>query len=219
MVRPLERPTRPLVGGLVQPWQVPWVRIYHRDRHTPSGTWRRIWGPTHRFDHHDPTDPSVIYLAKALRSCGAEVFADRGVARVCPSYRAAWIVPESRADLQDLQGSGAMLLGALPGLGSGEQPLALTQEWARAIYEDRPARLTVCGVHYTGAHEEGECACVWDTGPPVRLLASASRGVEDRPLLDPGVFPIFFKAMDEVGLPVERIPSGACIPCMDNAGF
>lgn len=226
LVEGLSRPTRPLLGGMDWVWRVPFARIYHRDQRTPVATHRRIWGPLYRFDHHEPSNPpaedssgrSVLYLALALQTSGAEVFGDIGVARICPSFRAAWLVPRNAASLQDLRGTGAMLIGATPSIGSAEVTRELTQEWARAIYEDRPAGSSVCGVRYAGAHEEGDCLCIWDTSPPVDVVHSDA-GIEDRALLDAAVFSRFLVAMDAIKLAVERLSHADCERCTEYGGF
>jgi hypothetical protein len=203
------------------------VRIYHRDKHTPFPTFRRTYGPLKRFDHHrpvwppaeDPDGRSVIYAASELQTAGAEVFGEFGNARVCPSYRVARIVPGAIAELLDLTGAGAMWAGTRPSLGSGDIPYDLSQAWARAIYEDRPASPEVCGIHYTGSHEEGECLCLWDTGPSIYVERNAAGVAFDDALLDSRVFSIFLTAMTKLPITVERVAFDECISCLDNAGF
>ena len=53
-----------------------------------------------------------------------------------------------------------MAIGALPSLCDGNERRSLTQQWARAIYEDEPAGPDVAGIHYRSAynHRRGACA-------------------------------------------------------------
>jgi hypothetical protein len=39
-----------------------------------------------------------------------------------------------------------MAIGALPALGDGNEARSLTQQWARAIYEDQPAGPEITGM-------------------------------------------------------------------------
>jgi hypothetical protein len=48
--------------------------------------------------------------------------------------------------MYDLDAKGAaMAIGALPSLGNGNEPRSLTQQWARAIYDEKPAGSAVTG--------------------------------------------------------------------------
>lgn len=111
-----------------------------------------------------------------------------------------------------------MQIGAIPSLSSGDEPFIETQVWARAIYQDTPADRSVSGVHYSGAHEEGECLALWDTGPRIELVVAAGQ-VADRPLLDPGILTRFQQAMVELGMPVRPIRRDECRPCLAHGGF
>jgi hypothetical protein len=74
-----------------------------------------------------------------LATSACEVFGDAGIAAICPSYRVAIIAPTSTRAMFNLAAKGAaMAIGALPALGDGNEARALTQQWARAIYEDNP---------------------------------------------------------------------------------
>jgi hypothetical protein len=223
VVRHLVPPVRPLRGGNSWTWhpQERWLRIYHRDHLTPSGDVRRAFGPLLRFDHHagaptgpaiDPFGRTVIYAAKTLRTCGGEVFGDAGEATLCPHYYAAVVRPARPTVVQDVQGNGSMLIGALPALGSADVARGETQAWARAIYEDRPASPAVAGIRYTSAHDEGPCVALWETSP--RLVV-----VQDLPLSDPGLFRRFTTAMRELKIESHAVLSGECRRCRDAIGY
>ena len=52
-----------------------------------------------------------------------------------------------------------MAIGAVGTLGSGDEKRELTQNWARAVYEDMP---DLHGVVYRGAHQGGLSIAVWE---------------------------------------------------------
>ena len=209
-------------GGKAWTWRPRerWIRIYHRDDQTPGPDVRRGYGPLLRFDHHtppagaprlDPMGRTILYAAKTLRSCGGEVFGDADEATICPHYYAALIRPVSPIVLQDVQGNGSMLIGALPALGSADVNRLQTQAWARAIYEDRPASPRVSGVRYTSSHDEGACLALWDTAPAIVV-------VNDFPLAVPGLFRRFTVAMRQLGIESNLISTTACLRCRSAAG-
>jgi RES domain len=110
-------------------------------------TFRR-YGPKARFDHQHPADPPVedptgrrvLYVGEDLATSACEVFGDAGIAAICPFYRVAIIAPTTTLAMFNLVAKGAaMAIGALPALGDGNEPRSLTQQWVRAIYEDKPA--------------------------------------------------------------------------------
>ena len=219
MVRHLPTPVRPLQGGTSWTWhpQERWLRIYHRDELTPAADTRRPFGPLLRFDHHTPpfaapgvcpTGRTVVYAAKTLRTCGAEVFGDAGVATVCPRLRVGVVRPARAVAVQDVQANGSMLIGALPALGTADVPRTETQAWARAIYEDRPASPLVTGIRYTSAHDEGASVALWDTSPPLVV-------VQDVPISDRAVFRRFVAAMRQVEIEVSVVPAEACGRCRE----
>ena len=100
------------------------------------------------------------YLGDTL-GCGlAEAFPEQWPeVRICPNHRAAQAAPEQPVELLDLTGDGAMAIGAVGTLGSGNEPRRMTQRWGRAIYEDLP---DLAGVKYRGAHQGGLSVAVWE---------------------------------------------------------
>jgi hypothetical protein len=193
VVEPLNKPHgRPLPRG--QTWirdpelTVPWFRIYHRDPHTPSGNHQRVWGPAEdgRFDPHTcspagicPDGRSVIYVGRTLSTAAAEAFGLNG-ADVCPRWHLAELQMGGRMELLDLDGRGAIDIGATPALAVGDVDRELSQEWARAIYED----LTEQGIHYLGARELGEAVALWD-GAPTPQVVQWDGDMLDKPVQDP----------------------------------
>ena len=220
MVAGLEEPKRPLRGGITWSWAPtdrPWVRLYHRGPRCPEATFARSFGPLHRFDHHVPGEGNrrVIYLAERLSTAAFEVWADLGVAQICPSVRAALLSPTEEVVAQNLRGQGAIMVGARPSLGSGGEPRALTQAWARAIYEDRPGGPRVAGVRYSSAHDESPCLALWDSGPALRVAENRGRN-QDFPVVHPSLWPRLLVALARIQLPAERIDRGECPRCLEQ---
>ena len=165
MVRALGPPSRPLpkTGDKTVWWWNPpqasarwwWCRVYHQGKYTPDGVTFRQYGPAARFDHHHPADPPVVdttgrrilYVGEDLATSACEVFGDAGIAAICPNYRVAIIAPTTKLVMYDLAAEGAaMAIGALPALSDGNEARSLTQQWARAIYEDQPAGPKTTGI-------------------------------------------------------------------------
>jgi hypothetical protein len=170
----LRPPARPLPDPLhehVWSWDpADWfTRIFHLHPHR-APLRARTWGPINRFDphirdrHQRPREQSdgrgVIYVARDL-ACGlAEAFPERAPeVPVCPNQFAILAAPRVPVTLLDLTGDGAMQIGAVATLGSGNEPRRLTQRWGRAIYEDIES---AHGILYRGAHQGGTAIAVWD---------------------------------------------------------
>lgn len=130
----------------------------------------RIYGPVARFDPHvrdrrqqpklQPDGRGVIYLGDTL-GCGlAEAFQEQWPdVQICPNRHVVQAAPHAPIELLDITGDGAMAIGAVGTLGSGDEPRRLTQRWGRAIYEDLPG---LAGVLYRGAHQGGLSVAVWE---------------------------------------------------------
>jgi hypothetical protein len=73
----------------------------------------------------------------------------------------------------------AMAIDALPALADGNEPRELTQEWARAIYEDQPASTKVAGIRYRTAYNGGIALAVWDAAGIVRTVSGNGGWSED----------------------------------------
>ncbi|MGX6508733.1 RES family NAD+ phosphorylase [Rhodococcus sp. SJ-2] len=199
MAKPLDPPARPLpAANHLWTWTpadgaaAPWYRIYHHDRFTSGGAAFKPYGPSGRFDHHTPsfTDPaidpdgrSVLYLGIDLATCAGEVFGEAGVAALCSKWRAAQVRPlrEIVTFGQDEPGA-AMALGALPALASGNENRELTQQWARAIYEDQPAATKIEGIHYRSAYRGDRALALWDCSDDVEVAVDRHNRLLDLPL-------------------------------------
>lgn len=225
MVAHLSAPERPLTGGRWWRWdgRRPWFRVYHAapDRHATD---RRHYGPIERFDPHTPpaTAPaecpagrSVIYLGDSLRTAAAEVFGAHRLALVCPRYRVAALVPRDELIVQNLRGSGAMMIGGLPAMNVGDIARPETQAWARAIHEDRPAHPRICGVRYTSAYAAGVSLAVWDTAPQI-LITRVDGRAQDFALADPPLYARLLTLLVALRIEVRTIRSDNCARCAER---
>jgi hypothetical protein len=82
-----------------------------------------------------------------------------------------------------------MRIGALPSLATGAYARARTQAWARAIYEDQPARRAVRGIYYHAAHSNGRAMALWNTDADVDCVRASSGETQDFALADARVWP------------------------------
>lgn len=222
----LESPKRPLEGGNIVEWEpgdAARYRLYHCDPQTPDALHRRRYGPLHRFDHHIPqasgkpgecpSGRTVTYLGENRKTAGAEVFWDGGQsARVCPRHSLAQLRPLATIKLLDLTEDGTDAIGALPVLCTGDSTdYNLTQEWARAIYED----LGVDGICYPGAHQLGICTVLFERSASLEVVVDDGVPV-DLPLQEDGVWDRFrTEYMSSSRRRVVPIPSDGCPRCND----
>jgi len=227
-VRPLAAPVRPLRSGKPYYWSQgrsrwQWCRIYHRDAHNPQGDTARTFGPLARSDPHtldpdlpsvDPAGRSVLYVGDGLATNGCEVFGEAGEALICPSWRVALLEPVTRIRLLDLVRPGrAMAIGALPTLADGALPRSLTQEWARAIYEDHPLGAPAAGIRYRSAHNGGIALALWDTAGRIRTLLDDNGTAADVPLTHPGMLIRLKTLLMERQIVIRTIDRGDCPRC------
>jgi RES domain-containing protein len=201
-------------------WQ--WCRVYHRSAHTPDGVTFRRYGPLNRFDHHHAVDPPdddpsgrrILYVGRDLATSACEVFGEAGVAAVCPNYRVSIVAPTRELAMFDLAAEGAaMKIGALPALADGNEKRVLTQEWARAIYEDHPAGKDIVGIHYRSAYNGGSSLALWDCDGDVEVLRDAGGVLQDFPLTDPRIFSRFQVEMTDRYINVTTVSQSACKHC------
>lgn len=236
MVKPLRWPARPLPrGGQTASWRWraasdaswTWCRVYHRGTHTTRGETPRRYGPLARFDPHtpptaapsvDPAERSVIYIGADLATSACEVFGELGEAPLCPSWRVAKLRPTRTLTLFDLCEPGAALaIGALPALADGDLPRALTQEWARAIYEDDPTGQHVDGVRYRSAYNGGRAIAAWDADFSVTVLKTGDGEEADHALRYP---PLLERLMVELAprrIMISIIDPDECPHCRRDA--
>ena len=104
-----------------------------------------------------------------------------------------------------------MAIGALPALSTGNERRALTQEWARAIFEDQPAGPAVRGVRYRSAYNDGISVALWDCEGDVRIVRTG--GGQDLPLDDPRVLRRLQAVMSERRINVTTMREADCAAC------
>lgn len=186
----------------------------------------RRYGPLHRFDHHqaadppdlDPEDRRILYVGEDLATSGCEVFGEVGVANICPNYRVSIVAPTRELAMYDLARKGAaMAIGALPALADGNEKRSLTQEWARAIYEDQPAGPEIVGIHYRTGYNAGSSLALWDCDRDIEVLRDARGWLQDLPLNDSRIFGRFQVDMTERHINVKTVSKGACKDCIRGA--
>lgn len=232
MVKKLEPPTkRPLPKARYRWWWEPrpettrwrWCRVYHRSKHAPDGATFRGFGPRARLDHHHPSDPPkvdpcgrrILYVGVDLATSASEVFGETGEARLCPRYRVSILAPTRRLQMFDLTKAGsAQKIGALPSLTTGNEPRLLTQEWARAIYDDHPAGPDVTGIRYRSAYNFDFSLALWDCDDGVEIVRDAYGTPQDMALLDPRVLTRFQEAMLDRSINVTTVSSAVCPECL-----
>ncbi len=188
-----------------------------------------MYGPLARFDQHsphstrptqDPDGRSVLYAGANLTTSACEVFGAARVALLCPNIRVALIRPLTPMVCFDLLEPGAaMAIGALPSLADAPHPRALTQQWARAIYEDQPTGLPLAGIRYRSAYNGGESLALWDSTGKVSTLprtgkAPATHGpVHDYPLTEPQILRRLLAELPARHITIDLIPASACPTC------
>lgn len=197
------------------------VRVYH-DHPERSPLRSRTYGPLARFDPHvadrhrrpreQPDGRGVNYLAATLACALAEAFPEQWPeVAICPSARAIHAAPPKTVQLLDLTGDGAMRIGAVFTLGSGDQPRRLTQRWGRAIYEQFPS---LAGIRYRGSHQGGEAVAVWERAGTLRVPTGSSAG--GHALLDPHMEPRVTVALADQGRYLVRVPAKDCPRCRET---
>ncbi|WP_218566808.1 RES family NAD+ phosphorylase [Vallicoccus soli] len=128
----------------------------------------------------------MLYVGENLLTSACEVFGESKEALLCPNWRVAVLRPVRPLVLFDLTAPGAaQTIGALPALADGHYARDLTQQWARAIYEDQPTGAPVNGVRYRSGYEGGEALALWDSAGAVAVATDANGAFVDRALRDP----------------------------------
>jgi hypothetical protein len=160
-----------------------------------------------------------LYVGVNLVTSMCEVFGETREALFCPRWRVAILQPTDAAgiDVFDLTIPGsAMAIGALPALADGALPRALTQQWARAVYEQQPTYppTHAAGIRYRSAYNGDLALAIWDTAGGAAITTVSAAGVaEDLPLNDPR---IQFRVQTQLlkrRIDMRVIDSSACSFC------
>lgn len=98
----------------------------------------------------------------------------------------------------------AMAIGALPALGDGNEARSLTQQWARAIYEDQPAGPEITGIHYRSGYNSGQALALWDCDADVEVVPDDGGHQQDIALDDPRIRSAVLAQLSTAGLRCGR---------------
>jgi hypothetical protein len=116
--------------------------------------------------------------------------------------------------LFDLTKAGAaMAIGALPTLADGNEKRSLTQQWARAIFEDQPAGPTIRGVRYRTAYNFGHSLALWDCNDRIAIVRNSVGRQQDYTLQHPGIFARFQVEMRKRRISVTTVTESDCVSC------
>jgi hypothetical protein len=126
----------------------------------------------------------------------------------------AIIAPTTTLAMFNLVAKGAaMAIGALPALGDGNEPRSLTQHWARAIYEDKPAGPEIAGIHYQSGYNSGEALVLWDCDGDVEVVRDRHGHQQDIALDDPRILPRLQVQLRRRQINVTTVTSSECNEC------
>lgn len=175
------------------------IRIY-KNKPNRNAVGFNYKGPFGRFDHHqgswqDPTEDSerAVYYASpvinsdiraAMSGSIAEVFGDRGDqdCRTMAGMSAKKICLVETADelnLLDLRKNGAMRVGTIVAVATGNLHRRITQAWSRYFYENETAFSRIDGIIYPNCHNEEPSAILY------QRAEGRLRCIEDLRLNDP----------------------------------
>jgi hypothetical protein len=120
--------------------------------------------------------------------------------------------------LYDIVAKGAaMAIGALPALGDGDEPRSLTQQWARAIYEDHPAGSDIAGIHYRSAYNSGESLALWDCDASITIVTDNAGQRQDIALNDPRILGRLQQELKRRQINLTTVAASACSKCTPPA--
>jgi hypothetical protein len=153
-------------------------------------------------------------VGEDLITCANEVFGETEEARLCPGFRLARLTPTADLNLFDLQSPGAArAIGALPALGSGNEKRDLTQEWARAIFEDQPTGTPLDGILYRSAYHHGLAGALWNCDSRLHTATDSKGHPWDRSLRDRRVLPLLLTKLASTPIVVTLLNAADCSRC------
>lgn len=155
-----------------------------QSRYRPGPLTFRYVGPRFRFDHHSGTGSAegrgVYYAGLSLDAAVVESF-DIGVIDLGTKHLAR-VLTTRELDLLDLRGRNAIRSGTVVAVSAGDH--ALSQPWARYIYED-PDNVygEVDGIVYGSAHSGADAVVLFERAEDALECPPG----HDAPLSDPAV--------------------------------
>lgn len=177
------------------------ARYVHRIYKPTYGAWDtpRQYGPLFRFDHHDlppATHPtkSVWYAAESLRGAVAEAFGGTRILDASSAQRYVCASITASPALLSLLSVGPSRIGATHEL-CATTNYDLTQEWARAIYEDYTS---LHGIRWK-ARNSGSLSIVLNDR---QAVATCMTVILDAPLNHPDVWPRLVRAAKDLAFTV-----------------
>ncbi|WP_235214972.1 RES domain-containing protein [Rhodococcus opacus] len=146
------------------------------------------------------------------------VFGEAGVAALCPHWRITQVRPVRDIVTYDLTTPGALLaIGALPALAAGNEHRGLTQQWARAIYEDQPSATKVDGIHYRTAYNDDHALALWDCDNAITVAHDRTGQLLDLPLTHPRIHPRLLAALIPRHITITPTDETHCPNCQRAA--
>ncbi len=106
--------------------------------------------------------------------------------------------------LLDLTGNGALRIGAVGTVATGDEPRRRTQRWARRIYEQYTG---LHGIRYHAAHQGGEAVALWERAGALERPAGGDRRLW-------AIWTRVVVALAEQGRYPRRIPAADCPACV-----
>ena len=89
----------------------------------------------------------------------------------------------------------------------------MTQEWARAIYDDQPAGPTATGIRYRTGYNFGYSLALWDCDDGVEIVRDAQGRLQDMALADTRVLLRLQVQMRKRLIKVTTVSSNDCTEC------
>ncbi|MDI9940684.1 RES domain-containing protein [Rhodococcus sp. IEGM 1351] len=107
--------------------------------------------------------------------------------------------------------------GRCPPLAAGNEHRGLTQQWARAIFEDQPAATKVDGIRYRTAYNDDHALALWDCDNAITVAHDRAGQPLDLPLTHPRIQPRLLAALIPRHITVTNIDETHCPNCQRAA--
>lgn len=105
----------------------------------------------------------------------------------------------------------------MPALGDGNEARSLTQQWARAIYEDQPAGPEITGIHYRSGYNSGQALALWDCEGGLEVVHDDGGHRQDIALDDPRILARLQVQLRRRQISITTVPSSECNECKKEA--
>jgi hypothetical protein len=142
-------------------------RLYDPTRFGATALLFRHFGPLSRFDHHrsaaapaDDPDRGIIYAARSLHGCLAEIFGDTRIVQV-DDWEIARLTVTRDFTLLDLRGPNAMKAGTVAAV-CKDSNREYSQAWSRFFYETVYTYGTLDGLVWGNAHNDEDAMAFYE---------------------------------------------------------